>query len=149
MNSTAKPIDVEITEKVKILGLGRAGLKIVNCINEIEEASWLDIAAADTDIASINSSKLKNNFLIGEEWTNGIGCGGNTIKGERALAHKTNIQIKNFLSNASLLIIVAGFGGGTATGGSPVVSRLAKKKTSLLYSLLHFLLHSRVTAKEK
>ena len=128
MNSTAKPVYVEITEKVKILGLGRAGLRIVNCINEIKEASWLDIAGADTDIASINSSKLKNNFLIGEEWTNGLGCGGNTIKGERALAHKTNIQIKNFLSNASLLIIVAGFGGGTATGGSPVVSRLAKQK---------------------
>ena len=128
MDSSTKPIYAEITENVKVLGLGRAGVKIVNSLSETPEASWLDIAAVDTDKASINSSKLDNNFLIGEEWTHGLGCGGNTIKGERALAHKTNIQIKNFLSNASLLIIVAGFGGGTATGGAPGVARLAKEK---------------------
>jgi cell division protein FtsZ len=128
MDSSAKPSYAKITENVKILGLGKAGVKIVNRLNEIPEASWLDIAAADTDRASINPSKLENNFLIGEEWTHGLGCGGNIIKGERALAHKTNIQVKDFLTNGSLLIIVAGFGGGTATGGAPVVARLAKEK---------------------
>jgi cell division protein FtsZ len=128
MNISTQPVYVEITEKVKVLGLGRAGVKIVNSLDEIPEASWLDIAAVDTDKASVNSSRLKNNFLIGEEWTHGLGCGGNIIKGERALAHKTNIQIREFLTNASLLIIVAGFGGGTATGGASVVARLAKEK---------------------
>ena len=128
MDSITQPVNAEITENVKVLGLGRAGVKIVNSLNEIETASWLDIAAVDTDRASINSSKLENNFLIGEEWTHGLGCGGNTLKGERALAHKTNEQIKNFLTNASLLIIVGGFGGGTATGGASVVARIAKEK---------------------
>lgn len=117
-----------ITENVKILGLGKAGVKIVNSLVELPEASWLDCAIADTDKSSINFSKLKNSFLIGEEWTRGLGCGGNIIKGERALAHKTNIQIKEFLNDASLLIIVAGFGGGTATGGAPVIARIAKEK---------------------
>jgi cell division protein FtsZ len=128
MNNNISSTYIEPTENVKILGLGRAGVKIVNSLNEMPEASWFDIAAVDTDKASIISSKLKNTFLIGEEWTHGLGCGGNIIKGERALAHKTNIQIKNFLTNASLLIIVGGFGGGTATGGAPVVARLAKEK---------------------
>ena len=128
MSNCIQPAHVEITENVKILGLGKAGVKIVNSLNEMPEASWLDIASVDTDMSSVHSSKLKNNFLIGEEWTLGLGCGGNIIKGERALAHKTNIQIKNFLTNASLLIIVTGFGGGTSTGGAPVVARLAKEK---------------------
>ncbi len=129
MNTTDNNIyNSEITENVKIIGLGRAGVKIVNSLAKIPEASWLDISAADTDITTIRSSKLEKSFLIGEEWTNGLGCGGNVIKGERALAHKTNKQIKNFLTNASLLIIVSGFGGGTGTGGASVVARLAKDK---------------------
>ena len=128
MNSNTEPSNATVTENVKILGLGHAGIKILNSLSEMPEASWLDLAAVDTDRASINSSKLKNNFLIGEEWTHGLGCGGDIIKGERALAHKTNAQIKDFLTNGSLLIIVAGFGGGTATGGTPVVARLAREK---------------------
>ena len=119
-------MNTETIEKVKILGLGKAGVKIVNSLAEIPAASWLEFAVADTDKSSLKSSKLENSFLIGEEWTQGLGCGGNIIKGERALAHKTNIKIKEFLHNSSLLIIVAGFGGGTATGGAPVIARMAK-----------------------
>ena len=116
------------TENVKIIGLGKAGVKIVNNLGNFPEAQWLDIAAVDTDSSSIISSKLENSFLIGEEWTNGRGCGGNVIKGERALAHKSNIQIEQFLKDSSLLVLVAGFGGGTATGGTPVIARLARKQ---------------------
>ena len=124
---TEKPANDSI-EKVKVIGLGKAGVKIVNNLKQISEAAWFDVAAVDTDASSIKSSELDNNFLIGEEWTNGLGCGGDVLKGERALAHKSNIQIKDFLNNTSLLILVCGFGGGTATGGSPVVSRMAKDR---------------------
>ena len=128
ISAPGKTMDTKVEEKVKILGLGRAGVKIVNTLAEMPEATWFDCAVADTDKSSIKSSKLENSFLVGEEWTRGLGCGGNIIKGERALAHKTNAQIKGFLNNSSLLIIVAGFGGGTATGGAPVIARLAKAK---------------------
>ncbi len=117
-----------ILEKVKVIGLGSAGVKIVDKLASHQESSWLEIAAVDTDTMSIDKASLKNKFIVGEEWTKGLGCGGNIIKGERAIAHKSNIAVKDFISDASLLIIVGGFGGGTATGGVPAVARFAKDK---------------------
>lgn len=117
-----------ILGKVKVIGLGSAGVKIVDKLASLQEASWLEIAAVDTDTTSINKASLKNKFIIGEEWTKGLGCGGNIIKGERAIAHKSNIAVKDFINDASLIIIVGGFGGGTATGGVPGIARFAKDK---------------------
>lgn len=115
---------------VKILGIGHAGINIVNALSQLAESAWLKIAAVDTDKLFINNKEITVpiKFLIGEEWTDGLGCGGNIIKGERAIAHKSNIQLKEFISDASLLITVGGFGGGTATGGMPVILRMAKEK---------------------
>jgi cell division protein FtsZ len=115
-------------EKVKVIGVGKAGIKIISNLSKIHSSSWLELAAVDTDKETVNSSKIENSFLIGEEWTNGQGCGGNLIKGERALAHKSNTPVREFIQNTSLLIIVAGFGRGTGTGGAPVIARLAKEK---------------------
>lgn len=117
-----------ITEKVKIIGIGKSGVKIVNNLSKISEAAGLDIAAIDTDTSSITSSTVKNSFLIGEEWTGGRGCGGDIIKGERAISHKSNQVVKEFINGASLLIITGGLGGGTATGGAPIIARMAKDK---------------------
>jgi len=115
---------------VKIVGIGHAGINIVNELSKLAESAWLKIAAVDTDKFFINSKDIvvPSKFLIGEDWTDGLGCGGSIIKGERAIAHKSNIQLKEFISDASLLITVGGFGGGTATGGMPVILRMAKEK---------------------
>ncbi|HJO92687.1 MAG TPA: cell division protein FtsZ [Victivallales bacterium] len=126
-NITDIPVDDEI-DVVKVIGLGKAGVKIVSTLSKQQETKWLDIAAVDTDSSTISKSNLKNKFLIGEEWTKGLGCGGNIIKGERALAHKSNIKLKQFIDDASLIIVACGFGGGTATGGTPVLARFAKEK---------------------
>ena len=115
-------------ENVKVLGVGKAGIKIIESLSRIQNFKWLEMAAVDTDKETISTSTLKNNFLVGEEWTKGQGCGGNLIKGERALAHKSNSPVKNFIKNSSLLIITAGFGRGTGTGGAPVIARFAKEK---------------------
>ena len=117
-----------ILEKVKVIGIGNAGVKIVDKLASHQEAAWLEIAAVDTDTASINRASLKNKFIVGEEWTKGLGCGGNVIKGERAIAHKSNIAVKDFMNNASLVILVGGLGGGTATGGMPGIARFTKDK---------------------
>jgi len=117
-----------VLEKVKVLGLGSAGVKIVDKLVSYQGASWLELAVVDTDTMSINKASLKNKFVIGEEWTKGLGCGGSVVKGERAIAHKSNIVVRDFINDASLIIIVGGFGGGTATGGMPGIARFAKNK---------------------
>lgn len=123
-----KPKQPFLNERVKVIGVGNAGLKIVEQLALISESSTLEIAGVDTDSASIQKSSLPVKYLVGAEWTSGIGCGGDVLKGESAIAHKSNIAVKNFIANGSLLIIVGGFGGGTATGGMPIIARFAKEK---------------------
>lgn len=127
-SGTEKTKQLFSNEKVKVIGIGNAGLKIVEQLAQIKESTTLEIAGVDTDSVSIQKSSLALKYLVGAEWTSGIGCGGDVLKGESAIAHKSNISVKNFISNASLLIIVGGFGGGTATGGMPIIARFAKEK---------------------
>ena len=117
-----------LAANVKIIGLGRAGVKILGEFVKMPEAAWIEAAVVDTDSASVASSPVKTRLLVGEEWTSGFGCGGNPVKGETVLSHKSNISIKEFIEGASLLFVVGGFGGGTATGGSTVIARLAREK---------------------
>ncbi|HBM16927.1 MAG TPA: hypothetical protein DD381_11360 [Lentisphaeria bacterium] len=117
-----------LSDRVKVIGIGNAGLKIVEKLSMIKEASGLEIAGVDTDSASIMKSTITAKYLVGAEWTNGIGTGGDVLKGESAIAHKSNIAVKNFISNGSLLILVGGFGGGTATGGMPIIARFARER---------------------
>ncbi len=113
--------------KVTVLGIGKAGVKIAAILHSTPESAWLKIGAADTDSASLDDAKIPDSFPVGFEWTHGIGTGGDVIRGERAFAHPSKHKVEEFFSGSSLLIVVCGFGGGTATGGSPVLARHAKK----------------------
>ena len=66
-------------------------------------------------------------FRLGIEWTNGAGCGGNPSRGQNAFAHKSNKELEKFISGSSMLIVIAGLGMGTGTGGAPIVGRMAKR----------------------
>ncbi|MCF7791166.1 MAG: cell division FtsZ family protein [Victivallales bacterium] len=126
-NNTVRKNSENESGKVLVIGLGRAGIRIINQLNTPGRMERLELAAVDTDKRDTELSRV-DSFIIGEEWTNGRGCGGNVIKGERAVAHKSNTQIRNIIKDVSLLIIVAGFGRGTGTGGAPVIARIAREK---------------------
>ena len=86
----------ENNKTVTVLGIGKAGTKIAEILASLPEAGWIKVAAADTDSSVIESSTLKNMFPVGIEWTHGLGCGGEVIKGERAFAHFSKKQIETF-----------------------------------------------------
>ncbi len=117
----------DITAKAVVLGLGNAGTKIVRELSQLNGSSWLSIGAADTDKSSLEYGGLQNSFPVGFEWTQGVGCGGNVIKGERAFAHPSRTHVIEFLSGASLVVVTGGMGGGTATAGCSSIARAAKK----------------------
>ncbi len=116
-----------IKPKTTVLGIGGAGIKIVRTLSGEKGSDWLNIGVADTDISAINDSGIDNAFPIGIEWTQGIGCGGDPGRGSRAFAHKSQKDIENFISGSAMLIVVGGFGGGSATGGAPVIGVLSKR----------------------
>ena len=115
-----------IKPKITVLGIGGAGIKIVNALTKIKGSDWLDIGVADADIDAINNASVDHAFPVGIEWTQGVGCGGDTARGERAFA-KSQKDIEPFISGSSMLFVVGGFGGGSATGGAPVIGRLARR----------------------
>ncbi|HBC85499.1 MAG TPA: hypothetical protein DCZ94_00955 [Lentisphaeria bacterium] len=117
----------DITAKATVLGLGNAGTKIVKELSLISASSWLSIGAADTDKSSLGFCALPNTFPIGFEWTQGAGCGGNVLKGERAFAHPSKNIINDFIKDSSLLIVSGGLGGGTATAGCSSIARTSRK----------------------
>ncbi len=117
----------DITAKATILGLGNAGSKIIRELSLMSASSWLSIGVADTDKASVEHSAIPHCFPVGFEWTQGMGCGGNVIKGERAFAHHSRNVINEFIKDSSLLIVTGGMGGGTATAGCSSIARTAKK----------------------
>lgn len=110
--------------KTTVLGLGGAGCKIVGELNTNEASQWLQLAVVDTDASDIESSGLNNKFLIGTQWSYSKGCGGDWMKGERAVSSMRD-ELKAFIQDSSLLIVVGGLGAGCCSGGAPVLSRLA------------------------
>ncbi|MBN1863889.1 MAG: hypothetical protein JW808_03200 [Victivallales bacterium] len=119
-NSLIKP-------RTCVLGIGGAGIKTLRHLSRLRGAKWLDLGIADTDIGMLQDSGNMRSFPVGVEWTRGLGCGGDITRGSRAFAHKSSKDIEDFLSGASLLIVTGGLGGGSGTGGSPVIGRMARR----------------------
>ena len=116
-----------IKPKTTVMGIGGAGIKIARALSGLKGSDWLNIGVADTNEAALNDSGIADAFSVGTEWTQGEGCGGDSARGARAFAHKTKKKIDSFISGSSMLILVGGLGGGSATGGIPVISRSARK----------------------
>jgi len=116
-----------IKPKTTVLGIGGAGVKTVRHLSSLKSAEWLSLAVADADMNTLNEADFENSFPVGIEWTRGLGCGGNPSRGSSAFAHKSQKDIENFISGSSMLIITGGLGGGAATGGAPIIGRLARR----------------------
>lgn len=110
-----------------VMGLGGGGGKVVQKLCEFPEAAGMQVCVFDTDrgdLERLTALPEECKVLCHEQWLQGHGTGGDALKGQRALASE-NGKLQQLMSNARLLIVVGGLGGGTATGGAGVISRLA------------------------
>lgn len=84
--------------------------------------------ALDTDRASLEATGLppEDLLLAGELWRGGCGCGGSELDGQRAVAHERP-RLESVLRDSKFLVVLCGLGGGTASGGAPVVLSVAAK----------------------
>jgi len=110
---------------IKVIGVGGGGGNAVNRMVEAE-IRLVDFVAVNTDAQDLRRSKAPNRIQIGEGLTKGLGVGGDPAKGAAAAMESSDL-IKEAVSDADLLFITAGMGGGTGTGAAPVVARLAKE----------------------
>ncbi|MEM2932938.1 MAG: cell division protein FtsZ [Candidatus Pacearchaeota archaeon] len=109
---------------IKVFGVGGAGCNAITWLfnKGIEGAK---VYALNTDALHLSVTKADEKILIGKELTRGLGCGGFPDKGSLA-AKEAMADIKKAVQGSDMVFIVAGEGGGTGTGGAPIVAQAAK-----------------------
>ncbi len=109
---------------IKVIGVGGAGNNMINWLYK-KGIQGAEILAVNTDSQHLGITSADKKFVIGQELTRGLGCGGFPNRG--AEAAKESIQnIKETLKESDMVFVCAGLGGGTGTGAGPVVAKVAK-----------------------
>src|SRR5688500_10051736 len=115
----------ELKPRITVFGVGGAGGNAVN--NMITAGlSGVDFVVANTDAQALTMSKAERIVQMGVQVTEGLGAGSQPEVG-RAAAEEVIDEIRDHLSGAHMVFVTAGMGGGTGTGASPVISRVAKE----------------------
>lgn len=111
---------------ITVVGIGGCGCNTINMLYENGLSQQVNLIAVNTDLAALNTLQVENKILIGENLTNGYGAGSNPEVGLKA-AEESKELLTNAIKNSDIVIITAGFGGGTGTGASPLVARIARE----------------------
>ncbi len=125
--------NIKSNNKVVVIGIGGAGCNAINKMID-EKISNVSFYALNTDKQSLALSNAKNKLLLGEKITNGIGAGGDPKIGRKATLDSI-VEIKEIVQGATLVFIAAGMGGGTGTGGAPIIAKSAKYTGALVVGI--------------
>ena len=109
---------------IKVIGVGGAGNNMVGWLYN-KGVKGAEIIGCNTDQQHLNMINTDRKFLLGRGVTKGLGCGGFPEKGAEA-AQESLQEIKECLKSSDMVFVCAGMGGGTGTGGAPVVAQVAK-----------------------
>lgn len=123
--------DVEMQQfaDIKVIGIGGGGN---NAINRMIEAGLkgVEFIAVNTDAQALFLSKAEKKIQVGEKLTKGLGAGADPDIGMKA-AQENEDEIIKALQGADMVFVTAGMGGGTGTGGAPIIAKLAKQVGAL------------------
>ncbi len=114
---------------LKVVGVGGGG---TNAVNRMIQAGvkGVEFICINTDAQSLNLSLAPAKIQIGQSLTRGLGAGANPEIGQKA-AEESRGDILEHLKGADMVFITAGMGGGTGTGGTPIVAQAAKEVGAL------------------
>ncbi|MGN0005169.1 MAG: cell division protein FtsZ [Candidatus Gastranaerophilaceae bacterium] len=122
--------------RIKVIGVGGGG---GNAVNRMIQSGMqgVDFWVMNTDLQVLRLSKAADDHRIqlGETLTNGLGAGGNPAVGEKA-AQESQEHITEAVSGADMVFITAGMGGGSGTGASPIVAKIAKDSGALTIAVV-------------
>ena len=116
--------DAESAARIIVIGVGGAGNNAVNRMID-EQIGGVEFIGINTDRQALQLCKAERTIQIGEKLTKGLGAGAKPEIGEKA-AEESIEEIKEAIQGADMVFVTCGMGGGTGTGGAPVVARLAK-----------------------
>ncbi|OGJ53319.1 cell division protein FtsZ, partial [Candidatus Peregrinibacteria bacterium RIFOXYC2_FULL_41_22] len=117
--------DITPVASIKVIGVGGGG---GNAINRMIKSNvrGIDFIAVNTDAQALYHSEAPVKINIGKATTRGLGAGSHPEIGKQS-AEESSEEIKQTLEGADMVFITCGLGGGTGTGGSPVIAEVAKE----------------------
>lgn len=121
--------NISIGANIKVVGVGGGGSNAVSTMIE-SGMSGVEFIIANTDIQALHASKAGTKIQLGIDLTKGLGAGANPDIGRRAAVESYN-EIVEKLEGADMVFVTAGMGGGTGTGGAPVVAKIARELGAL------------------
>ena len=121
--------NVNIGANIKVVGVGGGGSNAVTTMIE-GGMSGVEFVVANTDIQALNSSKATHKIQLGADLTKGLGAGANPDVGRRSAIESYN-HIVEQLKGSDMVFVTAGMGGGTGTGGAPIVAKIARELGAL------------------
>lgn len=120
--------------KIKIVGIGGGGGNAVNTMIQ-NGLQGIDFIVVNTDLQSLKYSLAKHKMQIGKDLTKGLGAGANPDIGRDA-ALEDRHELQEMLSDADMIFITAGMGGGTGTGAASIVAQIAKEMGTLTVAVV-------------
>lgn len=120
--------------KIRVVGVGGGGGNAVNSmINRgIQGVEFISI---NTDLQALEKSLAPNKIQVGKNLTSGLGAGADPSVGRKAVEENRE-EIADILSGSDMVFITAGMGGGTGTGGAPLVANIAKSVGALVVGIV-------------
>ena len=126
--------NVDSFARIRVIGIGGSGKNAVNhMVNE--KLTGIEFIVANTDSQDLEHSLVSKKIYLGSKITRGLGTGMNPDLG-RESAESSIDDIKDMLKGADMIFLAGGMGGGTGTGASPVIARIAKDLGILVVAIV-------------
>ena len=123
-----------ISARIKVIGVGGGGGNAVNTMIAYN-LQGVEFITANTDTQALGASSSPIKIQLGAQVTKGLGAGANPEVGKMA-AMETKDLLRQHLEGADMVFITAGLGGGTGTGGAPIIAELAKEMGALTVAVV-------------
>lgn len=129
-----KSVGFKNCAEIKVVGVGGGGSNAVDRMISVG-LQGVEFVALNTDSQALTTSSAPLRMRIGDKITRGLGCGGDANVGEKAALESAD-EIAELLRGADMVFVTAGMGGGTGTGGAPVVAQVARDLGALTVAVV-------------
>lgn len=121
--------------KIRVIGIGGGGTNAINSMISQGNIQNVEFVAVNTDAQALLLNQAPTKVQVGETLTKGLGSGGDPEVGKQA-AEESSQKIKDMLEGSDMVFLTAGMGGGTGSGGTEVVAKIAKEIGALTVAVV-------------
>ncbi len=138
--STLSQFAIELAEptpdgaRIRVIGVGGGGGNAINSMIK-RGLNGVDFIAANTDSQALQANLATTKVQIGRELTRGLGAGADPTIGQLAVEESID-DIREALQHSDMVFVTAGMGGGTGTGGAPVIARIGREMDCLVVGIV-------------